>query len=192
MKLGLVEAPAVSKAPVLAEALAMVRGDDHPGPLERSEVPQIVEQQADLLIEVGDAAIVGVASEGDLLRPKRALVGAPPVLDEIPFSLISRPGTEPVQMLLGDQVGVVGIEVIQENEERSFGLPPPGQPGEEFAIDHRRFLAIAAGQQSGDEVLDRGDQMETRLIATKAIDLVQSPQESDDQRGQPESTELGQ
>ena len=64
VQLGLVEARAVAEdAGVLAEAFAVVRRDDQPGSLEDAAAPQLVEQLPELLVEVGDAIVIGVDDE---------------------------------------------------------------------------------------------------------------------------------
>ena len=45
---------------MLAETFPVVRGDDQPGPVQDTAAPQIVEQLADLFIEVGDAIVVSI------------------------------------------------------------------------------------------------------------------------------------
>ena len=63
MELRLVEArPMAEDAGMLAEALAVVRGDDHPGPIEDPAAAELVDQPAQLLVEIRDAVVVGVAS----------------------------------------------------------------------------------------------------------------------------------
>ncbi len=47
-------------AGVLAETFAMVRGDDQPGSLQEPATIQLVNQLPELLIEVGDAIVIGV------------------------------------------------------------------------------------------------------------------------------------
>ena len=79
MQLGLVETrPVAEDARVLAEALAVVRGDDQPGSLEDAAPVELVEQLAELLVEVGDAIVVGVDAQRQVLRAEcRALSRSP-------------------------------------------------------------------------------------------------------------------
>ena len=64
MQLGLVKTLAVAEnAGVLAETLAMVRGDDQPGSLQNSAAVQLVDQFPDLLIEVRDAIVISVGGK---------------------------------------------------------------------------------------------------------------------------------
>ena len=84
MKLCLVEARTVAEhIEMLPEAFAVVRGDDHPGPLQEAAAFELVGQLAELFIESGDAVVVRVAGKSDLPRGKLALVQRPPVVDEI-------------------------------------------------------------------------------------------------------------
>ena len=83
VQLGLVEArPVAEDAGMLAETLAVVRGDDQPGLLEDPAPVQLVDQLPELLIEVRDAIVVGVGGECDALGRERRLVELPPVLDQ--------------------------------------------------------------------------------------------------------------
>ena len=50
-------------AGVLAEAFAMVRGDDQPGSLQSPAVFQFVDQLAELLIEIRDAIVISVGGK---------------------------------------------------------------------------------------------------------------------------------
>ena len=73
MELRLVETRSVPEhAGLFAEALAVIRGDDHPGPLENGTAIELVDQPAELLIEVRDAVVVRVANESDLVRGRPA------------------------------------------------------------------------------------------------------------------------
>ena len=64
MQLGLVETHAVAKiAGVLTEAFTMVRGDDQPGSLQNPTPVQLVDQLAELLIEIRDAIVISVDGE---------------------------------------------------------------------------------------------------------------------------------
>ena len=47
-----------------SEQLAVVGGDDHQRVLEQSPAPQIVEEAADLRVEIGDAALVTILPDG--------------------------------------------------------------------------------------------------------------------------------
>ena len=74
MELRLVETrPVPEHAGVFAEALPVIGGDDHPGLLEEGTAIQLVDQEAELLVQVRDAVIVGIAGEIDLGRG-RALI----------------------------------------------------------------------------------------------------------------------
>ena len=126
MELRLVETRSVPEhAGMLAEALAVVRGDDHPGPLENGTAIELVDQPAELLVEIRDAVVVGVAAEIDLVRGR-------PVLDQAaanPGSRSTRDRSrldpESVDARRRKLIRIVGVKVIQEGEERPLRLPPP-------------------------------------------------------------------
>ncbi len=46
------------------------------------------------------------------------------------------------ECLRRELVGIVGVEVIQEGEERPLRLPASGQPVEELAVDRRRVFPV--------------------------------------------------
>ena len=52
---------------MLAEAFAVVRGDDQPCTLEASAVFQLVDQTTQAFVEVGDAVVISIGGQGDLL-----------------------------------------------------------------------------------------------------------------------------
>ena len=61
MQLGLIETGSVAEnAGVLAETFPVVRGDDQPGSVQDTTLPQLVQQLPDLFIEVGDAIVVSI------------------------------------------------------------------------------------------------------------------------------------
>ena len=62
-----VEAQAVAEEAVLAEVLAVVGGHDHQGVLQQPAALELVEEAAELPVEVGDATLVGVAEQVDRL-----------------------------------------------------------------------------------------------------------------------------
>ena len=128
-------------AGVLAEALAMVGGDDQPGPLQDPRRPA-VDQLADLLVEIGHAIVVGVDGEGHFLGRDRRLVDPPPVLDQAAAVVVDRLGPEPMEPPRGQFIGIVGVVEVQEGEEWPLRLRPSRDPVQELAIDHRRPLAI--------------------------------------------------
>src|SRR5262249_54977163 len=92
-------------------------------------------QDAYLLVEVGDAVVVGVPVEGKLLC-RWALPGElQPDVDMVRVAILARLGSKPVDPGLRKLIRVMGIEVIQKNEERPLRRPALRQPDEEVAID---------------------------------------------------------
>ena len=53
------------KQTVLAQALAMIRGHDDQGPLERATTLQFVEKNTQLFVDVPDTIIIGIASQSN-------------------------------------------------------------------------------------------------------------------------------
>ena len=113
-----VETVSVSEEAVVAELFPMIGSDrDHRIP-QQALLRQLVEQPAELIVEVGDGALVG--SDLGLQTPRASsrlsACGNPgaPVADQ--------PGGEAARAELGiegsrRQVRLMGVEVIQEREE---------------------------------------------------------------------------
>ena len=55
-------------ARLFTEALAVVRRDDQPGRFKDATALQFVDQPAQLLVQIRDAVVIGVALERDLPR----------------------------------------------------------------------------------------------------------------------------
>ena len=110
-------------AGLLAEALAMVRCDDQPRRIEHAAALKLVEQQAQLFVQIRDAVVIGVAGERGLLHGERGLVHRLPLLDEIDLAVGARPYRETVNAPFLQRVRIVDIVVIHEGEERPLRLP---------------------------------------------------------------------
>ena len=123
MQLGLVETlPVAEDAGMFAETLAMVRHDDQPGILEDSATAQLVNQLPELLIEIGDAIVIGIGGELHALGREGRLVELPPMLDQDALIIIARLDAEPMESPRRQLVGIMGIVVVQEREERPLRL----------------------------------------------------------------------
>ena len=91
VQLGLIQArPVAEDAAMLAEAFAVVRGNDQPGSLENSPPGELVDQPPELLVEVGDAIVISVDGEGQVLWHETNLVqvSPAPAYDVAPWVLI--------------------------------------------------------------------------------------------------------
>ena len=104
--------------------------------------PQLVDELADPLVEIGHAIVVGVDGEGHFLGRDRRLVDPPPVLDQAAAVVVDRLGPEPMEPPRGQFIGIVGVVEVQEGEEWPPRLRPSRDPVQELAIDHRRPLAV--------------------------------------------------
>ena len=77
VKLGPVKTRSVEEhSGMFAEAFAVVGGDDHPGLFEDGAAVELVDEPAELLVQVRDAIIVAVAKRGS--GPRTAAGGTPP------------------------------------------------------------------------------------------------------------------
>ena len=126
MRLRPVHALPVAVKTVLAKLLAMVGRDDdqriveHPVLLERGE------EAAELLIECGEAIVVGIADEGDVtLRNVLRLTRLVPGPDQLHVGRRLGLQAEVAIEAGRGQVGVVSVDVVEEGEERPF---PPIRP----------------------------------------------------------------
>ena len=134
-------------AGMLAEALAVVGGDDHPGRLQDAPAAQLVDQSAELLVEVRDAIVVGVADERDVLRRRaRACPAATSSGSGRDSAAVARAGSEPVDAQLGELVGIVGVVEIQEGEERPLRLPAGDSQSRNSRLTAAAVLAIGVEQ----------------------------------------------
>ena len=143
MELRLVQArPVPEHAVILAETLAMIRSDDHPRPPKYGTAFELVDQAAELLVEIRHAIVVRVTTETDLVR--RRIFSASTSANR---ASISSPATawirtESVDAHRRELIRIVCVVKIQEGEERPLRLPASGQPVEKLAIDNRRVLSI--------------------------------------------------
>ena len=110
---------------VLAEVLAVVGRDDHQRVRQQAAPVQLVEEPAELLVEVGDAVVVGVAARaGSSLGASFVLSESePPVQDRDVGGRLGLDAEVPVEAA-GRDVGVVGVEEVQEREEGPIPLAP--------------------------------------------------------------------
>ncbi len=129
-------------ARVLAEAFAVVRHDDHPGTFQVVTAIELVEQPAELLIEICDAVVVQVVNEPQLLGRDSLLVERPPVFDQSSLLAVPGPDPEAVHSLPWKLIGPMGVEVIQKGKKRAI-RGAPRQPVEELVIDRLRLFSIA-------------------------------------------------
>src|SRR5262249_18663582 len=134
--------PVPEHSRLFAKTLAVIRGDDHPGSLEEGTAIELVDQPAELLIEIGHAVVVGVASEIDLVLRRPVLAQGQPISEPGRLSVVPRLDPETMDALLRYLVGIVGVIVIQEREERPLGLTAFGEPVEKLPIDDRSLLPI--------------------------------------------------
>ena len=79
MQLAAVETEAVPGEPSLLKVLAMVGSDNDQGVFKEPPAPQLVEEAADLVVEIGDAAVVSINQDVDCLPLEtRSLLGCDP------------------------------------------------------------------------------------------------------------------
>ena len=119
---------------VLTEVLAVVRGKNQPGTLEDRLAPELVDQHAQLLIEFGDAVVVGIASKGNLLGGSPLPDHPDPIFDVGHLTRVAWPDTKAVNARLRKLIRIMSIIVIQEREERPLLLRSPRKPVKELAI----------------------------------------------------------
>ncbi len=107
-----VEGVGVGPLAVLTQALAVVRGDDHQGARPLARVAQRLEDPLDLLVDVGDLAVVGTLGKA-LIVGWRWLVGGVGIVVVEPEKKAPLPRPEPAQChvrhRLGAALGIAGL-----------------------------------------------------------------------------------
>ena len=106
------------------------------------------------------------------------------MFDEVDLALGPRSRSETVDAPVRNFIRIVDVEVIQEGEERPLRLPAPRQPVEEFAIDHRRRLAVP-GVESHEQPLEKSG---VDPLAQEFVDRRQALDRPVDQGGHLEGT----
>ena len=117
--------------PVLPQPFAMIGGHDHERLFEHAATLEVVDQFTQPLVQIGQAVVVGIAARAAVPAPGIApLVGLRPALGEEPQvgDRSSAPDRGGCETLRREQVGRMGIDIIQEGEEGTPRLPAPRQP----------------------------------------------------------------
>ena len=143
--LGPVEALTMVVQVVLPQPFAMIRSHDQQGPIEDASALQFIEQLAQFFVQVGETIIVGVMGQCLKVRVQMELVQVTPGIEYLGVGRGLGRQAEWVRGVQGDHVRRMGIEVIQEGEERTPGLSPFREPVEEFPI-HRLGAGSISGQ----------------------------------------------
>src|SRR4051812_19192885 len=60
VQLAAIETEPVPREPTLLKVLAVVGSDDDKGVFKQPPAPQLIEEAADLVVEIGDAAVVAI------------------------------------------------------------------------------------------------------------------------------------
>src|SRR5262249_47311365 len=119
VKLRLVETLAVAEnTGVLAEALAMVGGDDQPGLFENSAPVQLVDQLPELLIEIRDAIVISVSDKCHARRRHGSLIKLPPMLNQTALVIVAWLYPETMKPSRQQLIRIMSIEIVQESEKR--------------------------------------------------------------------------
>ena len=152
MDLRPVETLAMHEQIMFAQALAMVGCDNDQCSIEDATTLQVVEQRAELFIQIGQAIIISIASQVQVALGQALLVQEAPSHQDVPEILLGfRVHAEPVPGPWGDQVRRVRIEVIEEHEEGTPRLATLAEPVQKIAIDLLSSLAVG-----GEEPIVRG------------------------------------
>src|ERR1700722_9861060 len=87
MELGLVQPrPVPEHAVILAETLAMIRGDDHPRMFKNGTTLELVNQTTKLLVEIRNAIVVRITTETDLVLRRTFLHQHRPIAHQCPLT----------------------------------------------------------------------------------------------------------
>jgi hypothetical protein len=163
----LVEAFSVFEQAVLAEAFAVVGGDDQESVVENALAVELIDEGAELVVEIGEAAIVTVAGEAEDGGRKAGFVDLGPVVaDQAELGIGTGWSAEAMGHGAGEEVGGVSVDQVDECKEGALGLFALGQPGEELSVYDLGVFAVAVVQVAGgvvghsEEAADRADDLE--------------------------------
>ena len=126
---------------MLAEVLAVVGRHDHQGLLQAAATSQLVEEPAELFVEVGEAVIIGVAHHPELSRRHRALLPDEPLQQDEAIGRTLRTPAEGTPKIAGRDVRIMGVIEVQEGEERPVARPIV-QPAQQLVADRGGVLAV--------------------------------------------------
>ena len=121
-----VEAATVREQEVIAEMLAVIRGDDDQRTVEHPAAPQLLEEDAQLPVHVADAFIVEIDRHLHVIGGPLRLIERVPALEGQPVHVGNGPQAEGRRRGVGDLVGRVGVVIVEEGEERPVPRPLPG------------------------------------------------------------------
>ena len=110
---------------MLAQPFAVVCDDDHEHLIEQPSASKFVEQLADPLVQVSKTVVVRIVGQGEARRGDPRFVELKPALEEEPeIGLRTWHRTEAVRGTRRQDVGRVGVRIIEEGEERTAGSLP--------------------------------------------------------------------
>ena len=97
VQLGVIQTRAVREITgVLAEALAVVGDNEEPCPFTQPASIERIEQNAELLVEISDAIVIGIDGKRHARGRDRFFVEQPPLPDQEPLVWVGRLGSESV------------------------------------------------------------------------------------------------
>ena len=135
-----IEGGAVPEDLMIAEPLAVVRGDDHHRVVKQPLAGKFIEQLPELLIEESDAVVVAIACHQKVSCSGRILVDVRVVKKELVVPWVLGADPEAAGISRRGHVRVVGVEIVEEGEEgRSCRLP---QPAEKGIVDPTRIAGL--------------------------------------------------
>ena len=126
-----VEAEPVVEDPVLAELLAVIRGDDDQGLAEHAPAFEFAEQLVESQVHRREAIVVGVAGQFHIMRSEGQLVTVPVFQEHPTVGGRPRPEPEPLPDTGRGQERLVRVEEVQEREERPPGVLTAVEPVED-------------------------------------------------------------
>ena len=125
---------------VLAQVFPVVGRDNHQGAGKQAEPIEIVDEPAELLVEVGNAIIVSVEHRLDFPRCELLFIVDEPPLQDRHVGGGPGPDAEVTVEACRWYVRIVGVVKIEEREEGPAFLAL--NPGEHVAADLGRILAV--------------------------------------------------
>jgi hypothetical protein len=119
---------------MLAELLAMIRGQEHDCVIEEMATIQLLDEFTDLVVEVGEGAIVLVHLPVDHRLGKRTEGPAQKSMERA--AVVRTRSTITTVPRRRREIGAVGVIVIQEGEEGAVAVLV--YPAQEASVDRRR------------------------------------------------------
>jgi hypothetical protein len=135
-----VETITVGMETVLTELFPMVRCDDHQGMVQYSSVLQLVQEEANVMIQIGNGTLVCFTLYLDLRWGHFPSVVIISIICSKLDLLPPASGARQDSKRWGGEIGLVRVEVVEKHKKRA--LPVVCEPPQEVPVDIMGRLAV--------------------------------------------------